>query len=271
MSIALHVAIDNAIDILTDVLPAYASGKYLQANLPHAIGIQFRQLGTCRMLMEGVAAPLYRAQMQAAGAYLFRLPHMPDEDKVTSLAAVFWDAVAGGYPTAARDIARHSRSTPNPDREHEDDFLYVMYLMQRYFMRPDGADAQAMDRHRREQEARLDRWDVVLDGADDPRRLLCQALQDGDGAGFEAALLQTAAARASKLDELLERGSLTEELALWMKPVWPEGLALLRLAEGDGLAIGFACPGVPDLLRIPPPLTYDPQAWRTVGWTPPWQ
>jgi hypothetical protein len=148
MSLDLRVAIDNAHDTLTTVVPAYATGRYLQPNLPHAIGIYFRQLGTCRMLLEGVAAPVFQAQMQAA-------------------------------------------------------------------------------------------------------------------------LLRTAAAREANLDKLIERGSLTQELALWMKPVWPEGLALLRLAERDGLSTAFPCPGVPDILRIPPPLTYDSNAWRAVMWTPP--
>ena len=271
MSLSLHVAIDNAVGALTTVVPAYASGQYLQPNLPHAIGIYFRQLGTCRMLMEGVAVPVFQAQMQAAGAYLFRLPKMADEDKVTSLAAVFWDAVAGGYTSAARDIAIHSRPTPNLDREHEDDFLYVMYLMQRYFLRPAGSDAEALERHAGEQAARLARWEAVLEGGDDPRLNLCQALRDGDAEAFQVALLRTGAARDAKLDNLVERGSLTEELALWMKPVWPEGLALLRLAERDGLGIAFDCPGVPDLLRILPPLPYDSNAWRSAIWTPPWQ
>jgi hypothetical protein len=271
MSLDLRVAIDNAHDTLTTVVPAYATGRYLQPNLPHAIGIYFRQLGTCRMLLEGVPAPVFQAQMQAAGAYLFRLPKMADEDKVTSLAAVFWDAVAGGYTSAARDIAIHSRRTPNLDREHEDDFLYVMYLMQRYFMRPTDADAEALERHAGEQAARLARWKAVLEGGDDPRLSLCEALRDGDAEAFQAALLRTAAAREANLDNLIERGSLTQELALWMEPVWPEGLALLRLAERDGLSTAFPCPGVPEILRIPPPLTYDSNAWRTVIWTPPWQ
>jgi hypothetical protein len=240
VSLELHVAIENAHGALTTVLPAYATGQFAQPNLPHAIGIQFRQLGTCRMLLEGVAAPLRRAQMQAAGAYLFRLPGMADDDKVTSLAAVFWDAVAGGYGSAARDIALHSRRTPNRDREHEDDFLYVMYLMQRYFLRPDATDAVATERHAHEQVARLHRWSVVLDGAPDPRLTLCEALRDGDEEAFEAGLSQSAAAREAKLDKLIERGALSSELALWMKPVWPEGLALLRLAERDGLGTAFA-------------------------------
>lgn len=271
MSLALQVAIDNALDSLTTVVPAYASGKYLQPNLPHAIGIFFRQVGICRMLLEGSAEPVFQAQRQAAGAYLFRLPHMAEEDKATSFAAVFWDAVAGGYDGAARDIALYSRRTPNPDREHEDDFLYVMYLMQRYFLAPADADVAARERHAREQDARLARWEAVLEGGDDPRLGLCAALRDSDAPAFQAALLQAAAAREAKLEKLVERGSLTQELALWMKPVWPEGLALLRLAERDGLDTAFPCPGVPDLLRVQPTLAYDSNAWRKVAWTPPWQ
>ena len=270
MSLELHVAIDNAHDALSRVLPEYARGRFTQANLPHALAIYFRQLGTCRMLLEGSAAPLFRAQMQSAGVYLFRLPDMPDEDKATSLAAVFWDAVAGGYMRAARDIALHSRRSANLDREHEDDFLYVEYLMQRYFLAPEPAEEVALERHAREQEERLARWRVVLDGGSDPKLALCEALRDGDAEGVRDALVQMAAAREQKLDQLIRRRALSDELSLWMKPVWPEGLALLRLAERDGVSTDFECPGVPELLRIAPPLAYDPDAWRSVGWTPPW-
>ena len=53
-----------------------------------------------------------------------------------------------GYWRAAKDIALHGRRTPNLDREHEDDFLYVMYLMQRHFLEPDAVDAESAELRR---------------------------------------------------------------------------------------------------------------------------
>src|ERR1043166_7131700 len=176
MALPLYVAIDNARDQLEEVLPAYAAGQLRQPDLPYGLAALFRQIGTCRTLVDGVAAPLLTGQMQSASVYLFRLPTLTDDEKLTSRAACWWDAIAGGYWEAARDIAKWSRTTHNPNREHEDDFLYVTFLMQRYCLAPDAADASARERFDRDQTARLERWHVVLEGAPDPKLDLCRAL-----------------------------------------------------------------------------------------------
>jgi hypothetical protein len=268
MSLQLYVAIDNAREQLSPLLPHYAEGRLTQPELPHAFGILFRQLGTCRMLVEGVAAPLFVGQMQAASCYLFGLPALPPEEKVTSLAACWWDAIAGGYWGAARDIARLSRATPNLNREHEDDFLYVMFLMQRYFLTPDASNIEARAAHDQEQLQILERWNTVLEGAVDPKLDLCRALQDRDAQAFQDALLAVGDQRRASLEQMEAKGSLLDEQALWVKPVWPEGLALLRLAEVEGLGGDFDCPDVPPLVRVRPPFRYDANAWRDIDFRP---
>jgi hypothetical protein len=220
------------------------------------------------MLLEGVAAPLFIAQMQAASVYLFRLPALASDDKVTSLAGCWWDAIAGGYWEAAREIARLSRMTPNLNREHEDDFLYVMFLMQQYFLAPDASNVEARAAHTREQAERLERWQAVLDGAPDPKLDLCRAVQERDAGAFQEALLAVGDQRRMNLDAMERKGALLGEQALWVKPVWPEGLALLRLAELQGFGADFDCPDVPALLRVSPPFHYDANAWRNIDFQP---
>jgi hypothetical protein len=268
MALPHYVAIDNARDQLEEVLPAFAAGQLRQRDLAYGLAALFRPHGTCRMLVDGVAVPLFIGQMQAASVYLFRLPTLTDEEKLTSRAACWWDAIAGGYWEAARDIARWSRTSHNPNREHEDDFLYVMFLMQRYFGRPHGADAAALDVFDREQASRLERWRVVLEGAPDPKLDLCLALQAKDRDAFQQALLEVGEKRQRDLQVKEATGKLLPELALWLKPVWPEGMALMRLAERDGLGSDFECPDVPPLLRITPPFHYDPDAWRSLDFQP---
>ena len=140
--------------------------------MPHGIAGLFRQLGTCRLLLEGNAAALFTAQMQSASVYLFRLPAIDDDAKVTSWAACWWDAIAGGYWDAARDIARLSPPTPNPQHEHEDDFLYVAFLMHEYFLATDRSDPTAFETHEREQSQRLARWRACWKGNPTPG-LIC--------------------------------------------------------------------------------------------------
>lgn len=268
MSLQLYVAIDNARERLEPLLPAYGEGRLTQPELPHALGILFRQLGTCRMLLEGVATPLLVAQMQAASIYSFGLHLLPLEEKVTSFAGCWWDAIAGGYWDAAREIAQLSRVTPNQNREHEDDFLYVMFLMQRYFLGPAPVHSNERAAHDEAQAWRLERWHEVLEGGYDPKLDLCQALQTGDASAFQHALLAVSDQRRASLEAMEVKGTLLDEQALWAKPVWPEGLALMRLAQLDGLGSDFDCPDVPELLRAPSPLRYDADAWRNVDFLP---
>jgi len=263
MSLELHVAIENARDGIESVLPAYAAGTLRLPDLSQGLGILFRQVGTCQMLLTGVAAPFFVAQMQAASVYLSQLPTLSDNDKVTSMAGGWWSPVAGGYWDAAEQIARMSRTSPNLEREHEDDFLYVMFLMKRYCLRPatEGIASTIFDD---EQSERLARWRVVLEGNPDPRLELCEALQSKDAASFQDALVRIGKGRRALLEKREASGTLKAELALWMKPVWLEGLALLRLAERDGLGRDFACPDVPPLIQIDPPFRYDAQSWRVL-------
>jgi len=268
MALPLLVAIDNARDQLEPVLPAYAAGQLKQRDLAHGLGVLFRQLGTCRMLINGTADPLFISQMQAASVYLFRLPILKDDEKLTSRAGCFWDAIAGGYLEAAREIARWSRTTHNPDREHEDDFLHVMFLMKRYFLAPDPDDALGREVFDREQLGRLERWEAVLEGGTDPRLDLCRALHQRDRDLFQEALIAAGETRRALLNKREAAGQLKPEVLLWMKPIWPEGMALMRLAELDGLGRDFDCPDVPPLLRVDPPFRYDANAWREVDFQP---
>lgn len=268
-SALLRDNIDNAIFNLKTIIPDYAAGKLTEPHHPHALGVLFRRLGASRMLTTGTAEPLLVAQMQAVGAYLHRLPSMPDEHKVTSRAAVFWDAVGGQYWQAAAEIAQQSRPTVNPAWEHEDDFLYVWFLMSRYFL--DAApvnDRNARARAELRQQALLDRWAVVLASAGDPRRTLCAALLHRDAQTFRSAFDKAADAREALLRRQVEARQLPEDDAAWSLPVWSEGLALLRLAEREGLPVDDHCKSIPQVLRGRNPNAYDPNAWRRVEFEP---
>src|SRR5262245_61699209 len=134
MSTSLEATIANTRYRLPAAVKQYASGGSLKGRDPHAIAALFRRLGVSRMFTEGVADPLFVAQMQSSGAYLFGLRRLGADEKVTSRAGAFWDAIGGEYWDAASEIARQSRMTVNPTWEHEDDFLYVAFLMTRYFL-----------------------------------------------------------------------------------------------------------------------------------------
>jgi hypothetical protein len=268
MSLELLVAVDNAEDQLGIVLPAYAAGKLRQPQLPHALAILYRQRGTSQLLLQGIPEPFFLALMQSASLYAYALGGMAEQDKVTSLAACWWDAVAGESWEAAREIAMLSRPTHNPAQEHEDDFLYVLFMMQ-YALHAGSSDAaQSTAAFEQAQQARLTRWEEVLEGAPDPRLDLCRALVASDKTAFQQALNDVADQRAKTMDEKLAKGAVKSEQVLWSKPIWPQGLGLLRLAQRNGFGSDLTCRFVPEVIRIDSPFRYSPDAWRSMNFAP---
>jgi len=271
VSAELTTAIDDARYILGEALPAYEQGKLTGVEELYGLTTMYRSIGVAELLLRGVPDLLFVRQMQSASIFAFGLPGLTDDDKTTALAAPFWDAVSATYWDAARQIALASRMSHNPKREHEDDFLYVAFLMQRYFLAPEP-DASDDERaaHEEAQVQRLERWGEVLEGALDPRLPLCHALLDQDTEAFAEALLAMSDARTEDLSARGKRGRLSKEELAWLRPIWPQGLALLRLAEREGLVLedGLEVPGVPPVIRVDVPYIYQADAWRSIDYQP---
>lgn len=266
MSLQLISAIENARTLIPRALPDFASGTLGELAHAHGLGSLFRSVGVGELLLRGVVDPLFIAQMQSSSAYVFGLSRANDDEKVTSLGGCFWDAVAAEYWDAAATIARLSRMTHDPRREHEDDFSYVAFLMQRYFLAPAAdAGAEEQNAHEQWQQQCLERWEEVLEGGIDPRLSLCHALRDRDAEAFEEGIVAIADDRAADLKRRHAKGALTNEELAWLLPIWPEGLALLRLAEREGLPVdGIDVPWVPPVIRVRNPYEYHPSAWRSL-------
>lgn len=267
MSSILETVIANTRDQLPSVIRNYGSALTLEAHHPHAIAVVFRRLGVCRMLTEGVVEPLFLAQMQASSAYLHGLRILTVADQVTSRGGAFWDAIGGEYWTAAAEIAQHSRMTQNPTWEHEDDFLYVAFLMTRYSLAANGSDHERNASATRQQEM-LDRWEKVVAGGRDPRLQLCRSLLHQEEASFQEAFADIAAMREADIRKQTSHGSIPSEDAAWFLPFWGEGLALIRLADREGLRIDDPCPMVPSLTRAKNRFIFDPNAWTQVDFVP---
>lgn len=267
MSIVLDSAYENARILIAEAIPPLADGRLVELDLAIGLATLFRMHGTCAALIRGLPEPLLIAQMQSASVYAFALARTSDErQKATSAGACLWDAIAGQYWEAARQIAASSRHTHNPSREHEDDFCYVFFLMHRYLR---GADAPAPGPADSVERHTLKRWEAVLDGELDPRLELCHALRDRDLDRFEDAILSVGEARQADLHRRFDKDKLSSEDLAWLEPIWPEGLALLRLAAAEGLPVeNIQVPQVPPLLRTDNPYRYDPGAWQRLDFTP---
>jgi hypothetical protein len=205
------------------------------------------------LLMFGDAASFQARLYRSGRAYLHALARLDEASKVTSRGKPFFDAIAARDLDGARDIAALSRETRD-EVEYEEDFLFVHFLMTRFFLHQSDADDEAI----------LTRWEEVLDGADDPRLAVCKALFAKDTKAFNGALELHLAEVESRLRRLEERDAIAaEELATEGK-VSVEALALVVLAELAGIKPKKNYLFVPSLARAKSAPPAAPDSWLSM-------
>jgi len=208
--------------------------------------------GIASLLLTGASEGFVRELSNSGHAFLHHLTRTGDEGKATSRGMPFFDALAALDLECARNIARTSRMTWNPDREYEDDFLYVHFLMKRFFL----------DAPQTECDTVLTRWVGLLAGEADVKLELCESLSSGEGEDFHDALCRWLADEADRYTELMNSDAISPEVAATEGCVSVEGLALLRLAESKGFKLEEDYLMIPSLARTRVPITFDPNAWQ---------
>lgn len=247
----LPVHVSNALGEAEELVPALEAGRM---DLDEVLRLcrLFRIAGIGSLFLEGEPDELQRRLAQSGRAFAHWSERAPDAQKVASLGLPFFDAVAAGDLDGAAAIARASRRTHARGEEYEEDFLFVEWLMQRFFL---GADAAAL-------EQLLGRWDDALQGADDPRLDLCRALAARDARAAGQALTRFLEDREDVFLEQAESDSLDADVADTEAAFSVEGVALARLADGLGLRVGAEFPFVPAVARMATPIQVAPDAWR---------
>jgi hypothetical protein len=257
-SIFLADYLRNAEFALGRQIPLLAANKLQPRVGIHAMCTMFRKRGACSLLLTGDPDLFYLSTMQSAAAFLKYLRTAPEEDKVTSFAKPFFDAIAGGYWDAAREIAVQSRPTHSPDFEYEDDFLYVRFLQELFFL--EGTEDAT--------NGLLTRYAAVGEGKPDVRLDLCRAFAARDAQRFDEALEEFLDYRSGELEGLVRRGGTTEEEATWLRPYSNEATALLKLAERQGLATQASYSQVPEDVRPLSRFSFSADSWKSLDFVP---
>lgn len=247
----LTVFIGNALGDNEELLPTLVSGR---GGLKDALRFcqNFRIAGIGSLLMSGTPMRLQECLHASARAFVHFSRSAPETQKLTSRAEPFFDAVACGDSEAARELGRLSPRTPDKNREYEEDFLFVRFLMDHYFL---GMDA-------REGHALLERYEKVLEGSEDTRLTVCRALLAADGAGFDEALTRLMEERDARFRKLRDKESVAEEVLATEGYVSIEGLALVRLAVSQGLRPLEDHLFIPSVAREQVHLRYRPDSWK---------
>ncbi len=252
MTTPVPLVIKNAGIAIEDGLAAVVRRQVRQPQVDAYCGM-YRRSGISKLLLTGRPQLLFDDLARSARVLVHFLDGASEAAKVTSASHPFLDAVACGDDAAARDIARLSRTTPNPEDEYEDDFLWFRFLMDRFAL---GAAATTLD-------ALLARWSTLAADGDDPRLAFCRAIVAKDPHLLDDAIDGLAAARQAELREARDAGALPPDEAASTAKVWVDLVALLHLAESIGLPTAGCVPMAPplarrrELARLPPA-----DAWR---------
>jgi hypothetical protein len=222
----LQLFIDEASFSLAELAPRLRSQ---QAGQDHALELcrQFRRRGIASLLLLGEAGSLHRDLQRSGAAYADYLVWAKDEHKTASKAVPFFDAVASGDATAAALIASRTAADPRREEEYEDDFIYMRWLMGRFYLQQSEVSLDPM----------LERYEVLLDGAEDARAVVCQALRRADPAKFDTALQTLIEQREDDYASGIDADQILEEEWATEGKVFVEGIALLRFAAQLGLPI----------------------------------
>jgi hypothetical protein len=171
-----------------------------------------------------------------------------------SKAAPFFDAVACGDDQAAQELAQACPPAADRTSEYEEDFLYVRFLVDQFFLGATVPDGRVL----------LERYEGVLDGSEDPRLDVLRALLQADSDEFDAALGRLMEDRESRWKKLAEKDVLPPEVLATEGAVSVEGLALVRFAATRGLAVSDNHLFIPSIARKPGARTYQAEDWKII-------
>ncbi|WP_437331898.1 Imm49 family immunity protein [Sorangium sp. So ce394] len=208
-------------------------------------------IGALFLYMDASAFQLYLYKSGRSFAHYVQIGR--ESEQVPSRCRPLFDAVAALDLDGARDIARRIQ-TSRSDAEYEEDFLYVTFIR-----------SWLLGRAHEEGTGLLERYEVVLEGADDPRLDLCRALLRRDGSLFDEALRRFLEQVEARYLRLARTESITDEELATEGRLSVEGLALVTLAESAGMNTSSDYLMVPSAARARSAPTASPETWQVVG------
>ncbi|NMO13802.1 immunity 49 family protein [Pyxidicoccus fallax] len=220
----LPVYVGNALNENLEWLPSLKAGKVGRKRIL-SFCRNLRIAGIGELLMTGLPEEFQLRLHQSGRAYAAWLRTAEEGERRTGQSAPFFDAIAVGDLDGATRIAHLSNHTWTQGVEYEEDFLFVEFLMQRFFLDAPGETCESL----------LRRYETALRGAEDVRLELCGALQAADAEGFDRALRRFLAEYRDHFEELARQGGASPVWLATEGKVCVEGVALVRLAQGLGL------------------------------------
>lgn len=248
----LPICIENATDALGPLVKTVTAGPPQRKHVQIACFF-FRQRATAELLLWGQTDAYYQNLVQSSGLYLYFLQNANDTEKRVSDQDALFDAINAGLWDVCQQMTFAIRQALfQPDYEYEDDYIYAQILMALFFIPHSDELVRQW----------LDDYERVLEGRSDTRYDICRAFVENDRLGFEASFEELLEARRDRIEGMIDRGAMTEEVWAWARYVSTEGLALSRLADLKAFEQTDYYPQIPCLLRSLPKVRFDPDLWR---------
>ncbi|WP_437963985.1 Imm49 family immunity protein [Sorangium sp. So ce260] len=215
------------------------------------LAAQLEALGICHLL-EFADVGEFRTNLIRSGhsrRYFLRRSraegNVGDRHLALSRTSSFLDAVVAGDLTLARQLADESTEVWHPDWEYEEDHCFLLLLHR--MLQSTGAspppDAPAL----------LARFERSLENQRSSRYEVCRSIVTRDSKGLDASISALLEEEAARNDEARESAAVHEGDVLY----WPrsyvsiEGLALIKLAELQGMKVNGEPARCPRIARLP--------------------
>jgi hypothetical protein len=241
----------NAAFDVSGTLPLVVDGD---ARLERVLVLcrNLRRRGICSLFLEGLPLLLHADLQRSGAAFLHVLRSAPDADKITSRAGPFYDSVACADLDTAREIARYSRDTWNQEEEYEDDFLYVFFLMKKFFLGAVNEELRSV----------IQRYEALVAQTGDARFDICASFLEDDNSRFDQALDALIRGNEEDYRTGMDRDEILEEEWATEGNLFVEGLALVKLAGMHGFRTEANYQFIPSLVLETRSNSLDPDSWR---------
>ena len=208
---------------------------------------KFRVLAIITLVTQGETDFFYHNLIRSGRSrqtYLLRLRQegiTGDHHGCSGRYEALLDSIAAGDFALARRIAELSPEEFQEQHEYEDDYCYAQCLHR--LIRPEAP--------KNEFHTLFDCWAAYLDGKDTGRLNVCQALVAQDQNAFDEGLEALLDEHRAKIGSDKERGQFEDFSVVAKRRVFVEGLALLGLADMQGLRTQQEYRYCPSLARVP--------------------
>lgn len=225
--------------------PAYPLASL--GDLSLELSEKLRALGIIQLLVDGATDAFYHNLIRSGlcrEKYLQRVIAENDVEDHHFAAGRYeplLDAIAAADFECVARIAALEPTSWREGREYEDDYCYAKLLQGLLDDQRPGESLQPY----------IEQFEAYLEGNENSRLDICNALMQRDSVAFEAAFGTLLLQRSDRIEADMARGQLEEPHIIAQRLVYVEGLALLRIADKLGMATQQEYRYCPSLARLP--------------------